>query len=750
MIRRQRQISEKPAYAFLALVSLYLCLFMFLPMNGSAQALLPDSITREWMRYRNVRDDSSRVVCLSKLAFLYHDYLEDDATADSLSEAAIRIAEMSLRPGLLLLAYNNFLESTEPENDLYYQKALSYGTKAFQYARITGNLNMRWKTCINLTAVYLVKFNFNKAMLSSNEALAIAHKLNNDTLVAESYMYIGKCHGYKNQKPEAFMNFLAMKDLAEKIGDPGMLRKCYGELSRFYYDNSMFDDAIDYKRKEGAFILNKKPVDSVAYMWIQVGLQMIDVQQKTILNEQNVKKLIDFAIRNRIDRLKEWEFGLYRKHLLESDDIEKLYNFFYNSYPEEFRKLYQTKPEMYYRIKAYFYEFENKPDSAIICFEKAEQILINSAIRNDIYLSNFYNRYGQFLRRHGWDKEAIGKFTRAYNLCVTLTYYRKFEYMLTASRNLEKLYKEHNDYRNAWYFSKETLRISDSINTILKKDQLQDEEIKLERSQRDIIAEKARQKIRQGRNQLYMMAGGTIFFFIVSLLVYRNFRNQKRSNILLDEAKKQSDLLLLNILPHETAEELKSTGKASARRFDEVTVMFTDFKDFTQASERMTAEELVTEINFYFSEFDNIISRHNIEKIKIIGDSYMCAGGLPVANKTHATDVVRAALELQEFIITHKSQRDKIGGTSFELRIGIHTGPVVAGIVGLKKFAYDIWGDTVNTASRMESAGEINKVNISGETFKMVKDQFICTYRGKVTAKHKGEIDMYFVDRPVA
>ena len=240
------------------------------------------------------------------------------------------------------------------------------------------------------------------------------------------------------------------------------------------------------------------------------------------------------------------------------------------------------------------------------------------------------------------------------------------------------------------------------------------------------------------------------FFSIVSLLIYRNFRNQKRSNSLLDEAKKKSDLLLLNILPHETAEELKTTGKANARRFDEVTVMFTDFKDFTQASERMAAEELVAEINFYFSEFDNIISRHNIEKIKIIGDSYMCAGGLPVANNTHATDVIRAALELQEFVITQKSRRHALGLPSFELRIGIHTGPVVAGIVGLKKFAYDIWGDTVNTASRMESAGEINKVNISGETYKMVKDRFICTYRGKITAKHKGEIDMYFVDRPVA
>jgi class 3 adenylate cyclase len=258
-------------------------------------------------------------------------------------------------------------------------------------------------------------------------------------------------------------------------------------------------------------------------------------------------------------------------------------------------------------------------------------------------------------------------------------------------------------------------------------------------------AEEDRLKIRQGKTRLNMMAGGVVFFIILSLLIYRNFRNQKRLNRLLDDSKRQSDELLLNILPHETAEELKTTGKAVAKRFDEVTVMFTDFKDFTQASELMTAEELVHEINFYFSEFDRIISQHNLEKIKIIGDSYMCAGGLPVPNATHAYDVVEAALELQEFMVTQKIERSGRGASFFELRIGIHTGPVVAGIVGIKKFAYDIWGDTVNTASRMENSGEPNRVNISGATYDKIKDRFKCTHRGKIKAKHKGEIDMYFV-----
>lgn len=221
-----------------------------------------------------------------------------------------------------------------------------------------------------------------------------------------------------------------------------------------------------------------------------------------------------------------------------------------------------------------------------------------------------------------------------------------------------------------------------------------------------------------------------------------------RSTKLLALAHQESETLLSNILPFETANELKKFGSVKAKRFDEVTVMFTDFKEFTKLSEQMSAEDLVNMIDFYFREFDRIISRHHIEKIKIIGDGYMCASGLPFVNETHALDMVRAALEIQAFASAQKSERINRGEQYFELRIGIHTGDVVAGIVGTARFAYDIWGDTVNTVSRMESAGEAGMVNISSSTFALIKDQFCFDYRGKVSAKNKGKIDMYFVQAP--
>jgi class 3 adenylate cyclase/ligand-binding sensor domain-containing protein len=221
----------------------------------------------------------------------------------------------------------------------------------------------------------------------------------------------------------------------------------------------------------------------------------------------------------------------------------------------------------------------------------------------------------------------------------------------------------------------------------------------------------------------------------------------QQKDIILKE-KERSEELLLNILPAEVAEELKLNGSSPARTFDEVTVLFTDIKEFTNISEQLTATELVAEINICFQAFDEITSKYDIEKIKTIGDAYLAAGGLHIPRKTEPGNVVLAALEMQKFVQQRRKQNQERGALGFEMRCGIHTGPVVAGIVGIKKFQYDIWGDTVNTAARMESGGEVGQVNISESTYQLLANdpQFTFVNRGKIDVKNKGEIQMYYVD----
>ena len=220
----------------------------------------------------------------------------------------------------------------------------------------------------------------------------------------------------------------------------------------------------------------------------------------------------------------------------------------------------------------------------------------------------------------------------------------------------------------------------------------------------------------------------------------------ERQNIVIQKEKEKSDELLLNILPSEVANELKEKGYTTAKSFDEVTVLFSDIKGFTNVAEKMTAQELVKEINTYFSAFDNIIQKYGLEKIKTIGDAYIAAGGLPEKNSATAQNVIEAAIAMQQEVEKLKQERISSNKPYFELRIGIHTGPVVAGVVGIKKFQYDIWGDTVNLAARMEQSGVPGKINISQHTYELVKEQFNCVHRGKIEAKNKGEIDMYFVE----
>jgi len=221
---------------------------------------------------------------------------------------------------------------------------------------------------------------------------------------------------------------------------------------------------------------------------------------------------------------------------------------------------------------------------------------------------------------------------------------------------------------------------------------------------------------------------------------------QERTQELQSE-KQKSDRLLLNILPAETAEELKQTGMAKARRYERVTVMFADFKGFTQIASRLDPEELVTEIDQCFSAFDRIMDTYHLEKIKTIGDAYMCM----VADSGHqnaepgAERLVRAAIDIQDYLKRRARERDAAGLPFFEARIGIHSGPVVAGVVGTKKFAYDIWGDTVNIASRMESKSQVGGINLSETTYALVRQQFSCQHYGKFINKSNQQLDMYLL-----
>lgn len=248
-----------------------------------------------------------------------------------------------------------------------------------------------------------------------------------------------------------------------------------------------------------------------------------------------------------------------------------------------------------------------------------------------------------------------------------------------------------------------------------------------------------------------------IFILIVTytIIQWRNFNHalerfklesiiNRRTEELIKE-KEKTDNLLARVLPRETATELKETGKVNTQKFNMVTVLFSDIQGFTRITDELNPENLIDQLDKFFLYFDSVVDKYKIEKIKTIGDAYMCAGGIPHKNRTNPVEVVLAALEMMYFMREINLEHNP-GQDIWDLRIGIDTGPVIAGVVGRNKLTYDIWGTTVNTASRMESSGEVGKINISGNTHILVQEYFLCTYRGKMPIKNKGDIEMYFVE----
>ena len=370
------------------------------------------------------------------------------------------------------------------------------------------------------------------------------------------------------------------------------------------------------------------------------------------------------------------------------------------------------------------------------------------------------------LRGQQWEiiqsLSALGKVYQKTNSSKALSIYKDAEILAKETEpnkalrdiylGLSQTYASMGDYKNAFNNQELYLAQKDSLFNLETDDKIRGLQFDFDLSKKEdeiglLEKESEIQELTEKRQKNVIWVAG-IFLVLLALLaisLFRRYKFTKETNLIIETEKNRSESLLLNILPEETAQELKEFGKVKAKRFDSVTVLFTDFVAFTDFAKKLEPEELVNSVDYYFSKFDEIMEKYNVEKIKTIGDAYMCVSGLPEPRENDVFRAVEVAFEILEFIEESKKMKNN-DLTKLDIRIGINTGPVVAGIVGTKKFAYDIWGDAVNVASRMESNSVSGKINVSESTYELIKDHYDCEFRGEIEVKNKGMMKMFFVN----
>jgi class 3 adenylate cyclase/tetratricopeptide (TPR) repeat protein len=686
--------------------------------------LLPNLIwgqdvdVEKWLnQLKTAPPDTHRVILLTDIAWEINSD-QPEIAKKYLQEALLLAQKLSYSKGEAN-ALSGFGTVADIENDLklaleYHQKALDIRLKLGDKRAIAASYN-------NLG-------NMNEALGEYYEAIDLQHKniqilkeLKDTARLARAevnlagvYESLGIYITANEHLQEARYNF-------ESLGDTASLAKVFNGLGHIWFENEKFDQALPMY--EQSLYLYKRNNDTLGIAGTLSNIantydgwgdknERLDTVLMAIPYYQNALALYSrigdssgiAAVYNNwgttCKHLKQYNEGLaylrkslaIREHLGRRDGIMETYNSFGDIYfGKKNNKLALTYTNMYYKIA-----LELKD-------EKYEQ----KAFKD---FSKIY--------------AAMGDFTKAYE------YRKKYD---------EMRYRRLDENRAHEFTRRESLYADRKKEDDLKRKEL-------EVAQKD--AELSRN--RATRNGLI---GGAVALLLLTTLLYNRNRLRARSNqqlaaknAVIERARKRADELLMNILPEAAAAELKINNSVKPVRYESVTVMFTDFKGFTKIAELVSPEELIEELDACFRLFDSIVEQYGLEKIKTIGDSYMCAGGLPVKNDTHALNAVEAAIAMQKGLKILMDQNAAEGKHVFEMRVGIHTGAVVAGVVGSHKFAYDIWGDTVNIASRIEQASEPNKINISSSTYELVKDKYPCLQRGLVAAKNKGSIEMYFVE----
>ena len=578
--------------------------------------------------------------------------------------------------------------------------AMEYANQCLELSEKIGYKKGIGNAYNSMGAVYNDKGDYLLALELYKKALKIREEIGDKKGITGSYGNMGIIYRHQGNYPEALKNQLASLKMNEEIGDKIGIAYSYNNIGNIYKEQGNYPEAM---KNHLASLKIKEEIgdkNGIAASYNNIGI--------IYSNQLNFPE----ALKNHLAALK------IREEIGDKNGIASSYNNIGTVYRDQGKYPEALKNQLA-SLKIHE-EIGNKMGIA------ASYIIIGAIYTKE----KKYKEASEYLNKGLSLAKEIGSLDWIRNSYSHLSELDSAQGNFNKALEHYKLYLTYRDSLVNTETTKKTVALQMNYDFGKKQDSLNAVQAK-----KDAVAAV---EIKKQRQQKIGLLVGLAIMVVFAFIFFRQ-RNHIKAG------KKKSDELLLNILPSEVAEELKQKGYADAKEIVEASVMFTDFKDFTKISVKMTPSELVKEIDYCFSAFDNIIHKHGIEKIKTIGDAYMCAGGLPVANKTHAEDTVKAALEIRDFMSNHNKEKLAKGELPFGIRIGINTGPVVAGIVGVKKFAYDIWVDTVNLASRMESSGKEGEVNISGSTYELVKDKFTCTHRGKIQTKNKGEVDMYFV-----
>ena len=501
---------------------------------------------------------------------------------------------------------------------------------------------------------------------------------------------------------KALEYYLVAVDFAEKTGDKLRLATAYNNVGLCYMNKpSTYDQAFIYFRKGLKVAEEIKDMPNIGSSYVNMGEIYMNMQQDSI-------GLVNF---------------IKAKEAYEPIDDENLPYALNN-----IGKIYQKKKD--YKTALEYHALALKKAT-----QKNNQLFM---VQSNLEIAEIYrlkNQNSLALEYYKKANEISGKIT------ARLELKRSYE-------GLASTFNQLSDFRSAYNNQLKSSILGDAIYKSNTDSIRLNYEVGLKKKEIDLLTKDKKLNEEELRRQKLVRNALLAGFGLVSAMIfilYRDYRNKIRTNKLLDQRKAEIESLLLNILPYEVAMELQSTGHATPRYYENVSVLFTDFVSFSKIAETLSPQQVIEELNEFFIAMDDIIEKYQLEKIKTIGDSYMCAGGIPTVNQTHPISIVKAGMEILEYLKIKNLHREKTGLPIWELRIGIHTGPLVAGVVGKKKYAYDIWGSTVNIASRMESNGQPGMLNISAALYEQIKENYQCSYRGKIYAKNVGEIDMYFV-----